>query len=149
MHFSSCNCTYNLESPLHILEGTDSIIIDCMKKYLRSRERDQDRSCGDDIIMKDGCAIERTNESRFVLRPNSKVLGKNKASPCRIPVESLRVPRSVRGSLSRAGSGTRGEQLINSYRQGVVVLPARWRCRQFFYYESGHARRRSRTRACT
>lgn len=35
------------------------------------------------ILLKDGRAIKRTNESRLVLCPNSKVLGQNKAPPCR------------------------------------------------------------------
>lgn len=65
------------------------------------------------ILLKDaGCPVKRTNESRLVLRPNSKVLGQNKAPPCRS--RRTAALRSVRGSLSRAGSATR-EPLINSY----------------------------------
>lgn len=65
------------------------------------------------ILLKDRRAVKRTNESRLVLRPNSKVLGQNKAPPCRAGRAEIGFEAHFPEPAS-IGSGTR-EQLINSY----------------------------------
>lgn len=81
----------------------------------------------------------------------------NKAPPCR----SLSCRRAGIGSRLTFQSRLERERerraqesrwSIAIGRRGAVVSPARWRCRQFFYYESGHERRRARThtwRSCS
>lgn len=119
------------------------------EKYLRSQERDQVSRW--QYYWRKEPAIKRANESRLVLRPNSKVRGQNKAPPCR-PRRAGRAEIGPRLTFQSRRASARAQESSWSIaigRRGAVVSPARWRCRQFFYYESGHERRRARTRART
>ena len=65
----------------------------------------------------------------------------------RSPFRIARPKDLLRGFQSRRPrSAQESRWSIAIGRRGAVVSPARWRCRQFFYYEPGHARSRERTR---
>jgi len=97
------------------------------------------------------CAVKRTNESRLVLHLRIRKSSDRIKRLLVVPIEPPRWDRFEAHFPEPASSARPQESRwsIAIGRRGAVVSPARWRCRQFFYYESGHERRRARTRAHT